>query len=119
MKKRVIFLMVLGCLQMFGDLTGLKALKVLGLATNASPAPKVFCSAQGLETFSSEFVVIYEGDAGLQHLPLTPYLRMQGPYNRRNVYGAVLAYGPILPEDLRDPVLHYGLGPQGRIGSSQ
>jgi hypothetical protein len=34
---------------------------------------------------------------------------MHGPYNRRNVYGAALAYGPVLPESLRDPVMRYAL----------
>jgi hypothetical protein len=27
------------------------------------------------------------------------YARLRGPYNRRNVYGAVLAYGPVLSTD--------------------
>jgi hypothetical protein len=29
------------------------------------------------------------------------YARLHGPYNRRNVYGAVLAYGPVLQADPR------------------
>ena len=34
---------------------------------------------------------------------------MRGPYNRRNVYGAALAYAPVIPATLRDPVIQYGL----------
>ena len=34
---------------------------------------------------------------------------MQGPYNRRNAYGAALAYGPVLPQELRDPVMRYAM----------
>lgn len=84
----------LGSLQMIGDLTGSKALKGIAIATNASPAPKVFCSAKGLETFSSTFQVASED----QNFTLTPELasKIQGPYNRRNIYGAILSYGPVL-----------------------
>jgi hypothetical protein len=39
---------------------------------------------------------------------------MRGPYNRRNIYGAVLAYGPVLVSDPRtlpmyDAVSRYAL----------
>jgi hypothetical protein len=34
---------------------------------------------------------------------------MRGPYNRRNVYGAALAYAPVLPPALRDPVTKHAL----------
>ena len=39
--------------------------------------------------------------AARAQLALTPevYARLRGPYNRRNVYGAVLAYGPVLATD--------------------
>lgn len=42
---------------------------------------------------------------------LTPEIngRLRGPYQRRNVYGAALAYGPILPPELRDPVMRRAL----------
>ena len=102
---------ILGFLQMIGDLSGLRVLKGLGAASAASPAPKVFCSAGGLETFSSRFVLEWRDPAGRrQSLPLSPalYRKLRGPYNRRNVYGAALAYGPVLPDELRDSVLANG-----------
>ena len=39
---------------------------------------------------------------------------MRGPYNRRNVYGAVLAYGPVMQSDaatrpMFESVAHYAL----------
>ena len=34
---------------------------------------------------------------------------MRGPYNRRNVYGAALAYAPVIPSTLRDPVIRHAL----------
>lgn len=105
-------LLVVGLLQMAGDVTGLTVLRGLGAATAASPAPRVFSSVRGLETFSTRFYLDWiDADGSAQSLELTPetYARMLGPYKRRNVYGAVLAYGPVLPADLRDPVMRYAL----------
>jgi len=54
---------------------------------------------RGLETFSTKFTLEWDGRDGKKHaLELTPelYQQVRGPYNRRNVYGAVLAYGPVL-----------------------
>lgn len=95
----VIFLVVLAMAQMFGDVLGFTPLAGLAAATTASPAPKVFSAVQGLETYSSRFSLEWRDRSGDEHvLDLTPdvYSRLRGPYNRRNAYGAVLAYGPIL-----------------------
>lgn len=102
-----LFLVTLGVAQMIGDLTGLLPLKAIAAATGASPAPKVFSAVQGLETYSTRFFL--EVDA--QRVELTPevYSRIRGPYNRRNVYGAALAYAPVLPAELRDSVMRYAL----------
>lgn len=101
------FLLVLGVAQMIGDVTGVLPLKAIAAATGASPAPKVFSAVQGLETYSTRFFL----DLGHSRTELTPevYSRMRGPYNRRNVYGAALAYGPVLPASMRDPVMQYAL----------
>src|SRR5437868_2098252 len=111
MNKSATALLVLGLLQMSGDLLellGLKAvgrpLKGIGAATTASPAPKVFSAVRGLETFSTRFYLEWTDRGGQNHeLLLTPelYGQLRGPYNRRNVYGAVLAYGPVLATDPR------------------
>lgn len=89
----------IGCLQMLGDLSGTTALKALGAASHASPAPRVFTAHQGFETFSSRFFLEWTDAQGApQQLELTPatYGRLDGPYNRRNAYGAALSYGPML-----------------------
>jgi hypothetical protein len=101
------FLLVLGLAQMAGDLTHLLPLKAIAAATGASPAPKVFSAVQGLETYSTKFYL----DLGDRRVELTPelYARIQGPYNRPNVYGAALAYGPVLPEILLRPVMRHAL----------
>lgn len=85
-------------------MTGIGALKGLGLASHAAPAPKVFTSAKGLETFSTRFVLEWRDNEGVTHsreLDRDVYGRFLGPYNRRNVYGALLAYGPVLLSDPR------------------
>jgi hypothetical protein len=102
MNRPVVFLLAVGLLQMSGDLLRLPVLKGIGAATVASPAPKVFSSVQGLETFSSEFYIEWTDRIGVAHsLKLTPelYAHIKGPYNRRNVFGAALAYAPILQKD--------------------
>jgi hypothetical protein len=119
MNRATIFLLALGLLQMTGDLVGQlisepvgKAVKGVAAATTASPAPKVFSAVRGLETYSTRFFLEWEDQDGRRcALELTPevYGRLRGPYNRRNVYGAALAYGPVLPVELRDPVLRYAV----------
>jgi hypothetical protein len=113
----VVLLLCLGVAQMAGDLTGVAALKGIASATGASPAPKVFSAVRGLETYSTRFFIEWKDRAGIaQFVELTPeiYARLAGPYNRRNVYGAVLAYGPVLSTDARtrpmfDAVARYAL----------
>jgi hypothetical protein len=111
MNKAAVLLLILGLLQMCGDLleqAGLRTvgrpLKGIGAATTASPAPKVFSVARGLETYSTRFFLEWNDRGGEEHsVLLTPEIarRIRGPYNRRNVYGAALAYGPVLATDDR------------------
>ncbi len=109
--KTAIALFVLGVLQMAGDLTGWPALKALGAITTASPAPRVFSAVKGYETYSTRFSIEWVEGEKWREFEITPevYSRMHGAYNRRNVYGAALAYGPVLPPELRDPVMRYAL----------
>jgi sterol desaturase/sphingolipid hydroxylase (fatty acid hydroxylase superfamily) len=92
-------LVVVGCLQMAGDLLGLRAIKAVGAAWHASPAPKVFTAQEGFETYSSRFHVDWRDAAGdARSMIITPerYAGVRGPYNRRNAYGAAISYGPVL-----------------------
>src|SRR5260221_4906379 len=98
MRKSVIALLALGMLQMTADVLHLRVLKGVAAATAASPAPKVFSSVRGLEAYSSPFYVEWTDNQGTFHSTrINPgnTAGFQGPYNRRNVYGAVLAYGPV------------------------
>lgn len=102
----------LGLLRMAGDTFRVPALDVLGMATAAAPAPKVFSAVRGLETYSTRFYLEWFDRKGEQQkFFITPetYARIEGPYNRRNVYGAALAYAPVLPSKFRDPVMGYAL----------
>ena len=117
MRKPVIALLALGMLQMTADVLHLRVLKGVAAATAASPAPKVFSSVRGLETYSSRFYVEWTDKAGAFHSTrISPEntAGLRGPYNRRNVYGAVLAYGPVLQSDpvarpMFEAVSHYAL----------
>ena len=111
-------LLTVGLLQMCGDLLDLPILKGIGAATAASPASKVFTTLRGYEAFSTRFSLEWTDHNGQQHsVQLTPdnYTKLRGPYNRRNVFGAVLAGGPILASDPKlrpmfDEVSAYALG---------
>jgi hypothetical protein len=101
-------LLSLGLLQMTGALLDAPLLTGFAAATGASPAPKVFSSVRGLETYSSRFQLEWDDRAGRFHeIEITPalYSRFEGPYNRRNAYGAVVAYGPVLASDPRTELL--------------
>jgi len=107
-------LVVVGLSAMAGDVSGLTPLFGAGLATGAAPAPKVFTSRDNLESFSATYVLEWEDASGTHQHTLDPqtYSRLKGPYNRRNVYGAALAGGPILNADpvmqpMLDEVVRY------------
>lgn len=118
-----IFLILLALLQMTGDLLNQNWMRGLGAAWGASPAPKVFSSVEGLETFSSEFFLIWTDQENILHrIQLTPKLakRLKGPYNRRNVYGAILSYGPVLSKNERmrdayESTLEYAINKKGPL----
>src|SRR3546814_880808 len=101
-----VILLGVGSLSMAGNLFDLAPLRGVGLATAMSPAPKVFSAVRGLETYSTRFFLEWNTvDGEAVSVELTPEINanLRGPYNRRNVYGAVLAYGPVLPTELPAP----------------
>ncbi|MEP4078983.1 hypothetical protein [Haloferula sp.] len=107
-------LLVVGVSQMVGYLTGVRALRGVGLASGVSPFPKVFCAADGYEAFAACYFVEgdqWDGELWSRQVDPEWYSQMRGPYNRRNVYGAALAFSPRLPEELRDSILNEALKP--------
>jgi hypothetical protein len=109
-------LVAIGCLQMISDLSGQPAVKAVGAALHASPAPKVFTAQNGFETYSSKFYIDWQDRAGARHsIELTPqnYGDLKGPYNRRNAYGAAISYAPVwasnpLTKPMGEQVARYG-----------
>ena len=109
---------VVGLFQIIGDAIGSKALKGVGACLVMSPFPKVFSDVNGLETFASDFKLIYQlPDGNETTLAITPelYQKLGGPYNRRNVYGAALSYAPRMPQPLWEAVFCFGLKPDGTM----
>jgi hypothetical protein len=107
-----ILVLIIGSTQMVGYLTGSRALRGIGLASGIAPYTKVFCEADGYEAFAARFRL--EGtrpDQSLWSCALDPerYARIKGPYNRRNVHGATLAFAPRLPDDLRSSLISQAL----------
>lgn len=113
MKKALyILVLLIGFLQIIGYLTQVKAIRSLGVLSASSPLPIVFTEVRGVETFASDFYIRYTDENGeKQEVQITPemYSKFSGPYNRRNIYGAAISYGLVLPEELWKPVLTYGL----------
>ena len=105
-----ILLVGMGLLQALGHITGNKTIKNLGLITVASPLPIVFTQQKGfLETFALDFTLVYEKNNKEERIKITPelYAQLDKPYNYRNVLGAAISYGPILPKELVVSVLNY------------
>src|SRR5262245_6289267 len=101
MKWKIVayLLLAVGLMQMTGDLLHLPPVKAVGAATMISPAPKVFSAVEKdgakFETYSTLFFLEWTDKAGAKHsLQITPenYSGLRGPYNRRNIFGAALAY---------------------------
>ena len=109
----------IGLLQIIGFATGQKWLKGIGQITVASPLPIVFTEQKGCETFALDFSIEYEDETGSRGLvPVTPqvYANFDEPYNYRNVLGAAISYGAILPEEIWKAVLTYAFIEPGEVG---
>lgn len=116
--RLAIAVLCIGMLQMTGYVLNSKVLRGLGLASGISPYTKVFCEADGYEAFAASFRLegfLKDGSRWSCDLDPEMYSRIKGPYNRRNVYGATLAFAPRLPEDLRSQLLDQAFRPGSRM----
>lgn len=94
-----IVLTLFATIKVIADIFGFQQLSAVAAVTNVAPAMKVFTAHKGYETYSSRFELSVDFDDGQTiTLELKPenYAGLKGPYNRRNVYGALIAYGPVL-----------------------
>ncbi|HKE94631.1 MAG TPA: hypothetical protein VKB34_10020 [Povalibacter sp.] len=119
------FLVTIGTLQMAADVLAMPGLKAIAAATQVSPAMRVFTAHQGYETHAARFRLSWRDPSGaMQELQLDPqsYAAVRGPYNRRNVYGAAFAYGPLLRADprlrpMQESVMRYAFCSPGALRS--
>ena len=124
-KRDALFLALvlgLGCLQMAGWVLDKPALQAVGKASVASPLPLVFSSHDGLETFAQDFSLEVHREGQIETLALDAkrYQLLEGSYNRRNTYGALFSFGPLLEESVPEvltSVLHYSLCEPGALVS--
>lgn len=100
-KSPTILIGLIACLPIAGHFLGSDTIKGLGLVSGFAPYPKVFCESHGYEPFAATFELQGSNDKTIT-LTADRYSDLKGPYQRRNVYGAALAYAPRLPDDLRD-----------------
>lgn len=112
--RRFLYILIIttGLLQVMGYLTNIKMIRNLGMATASSPLPIVFTEIKGVETFASDFFIQYTDTNEIRkEIKITPeiYSKLKGPYNRRNIYGAAISYGPVLKKELWQAVFNYGL----------
>lgn len=94
-----------------------KAIQAPGQLLLASPAPKVFCRRGDFEPFAYRHDVTVVGGATTETFALdrVRYGQLEGPYALRNVYGAALVFGPLMPAETTEGVLHHGLCTPGRL----
>lgn len=106
-----IVILILGMTQFLGGWFNIKVLKGFGASLAMAPYTKVFSDVNGLETFASTFEIHTKKGEYWSSITITPevYGKLKGSYNRRNVYGAGLSYGPKLPEELRRQIFSYSL----------
>ncbi len=114
MRKTLYYIIVgIGLLQTIGYLTKVDVVRNIGLVTSASPLPIVFTEVKGVEAFAGDYYFQWKKDetSSVEKIKVTPalYSKLKGPYNRRNIYGAAIAGGPILPQKLSNPIINYGL----------
>lgn len=112
MRKYIyILIVIIGLLQAIGFLLGNKMIRGMGTVSGSSPLPLVFTEIKGVETFASDFYIQYVTAEGKkEEIQITPamYSKLKGPYNRRNIYGAAISYGPILRKEIWGSVFDYG-----------
>lgn len=112
--KCAIGMLVVGSFQMLGHALQQQWLRGIGLASGIAPFTKVFCEADGYEAFAATFTLegtMENGTVWSRKLDPEWYAQLDGPYNRRNVYGAALAFAPRLPEPLREELIRQSLAP--------
>lgn len=108
-------------IKIVADVSGFERLSAVAAITNVAPAMMVFTAQNGYETYSSVFeltVHYIDGRTITTELNPSNYSGLRGPYNRRNVYGALIAYGPVLVKNPRTQPMWNEMAHRAFCGSS-
>ena len=112
----------IGLIQTLGFFIGSKAVRGIGLTTMASPLPIVFTQFRGIETFALKMnseITTRSGEVSNHEMTPQKYSMLKGPYNLRNVYGAVISYGAGFESEkekkLLSAVLNHGFCSPGNL----
>ncbi len=123
MKYRLaaIVLIFFATVRVAADLLEKPRFSAAAAVTNLAPAMKVFTAHEGYETYSASFTLrVRFRDGETVEIPLNPatYAGLRGPYNRRNVYGALIAYGPVLIANPKTRPMWQAMAQRGFCGES-
>uniref|UniRef100_A0A6C0C8P2 Fatty acid hydroxylase domain-containing protein n=1 Tax=viral metagenome TaxID=1070528 RepID=A0A6C0C8P2_9ZZZZ len=107
-----ILLLILGSLNLIGYIFFSPTLQGIAFASASSPLPFVFSAYEGIETYSLKYSDILVNNETMIDLN-DAYSKIEGPYNLRNVYGAMFTYGPLFKNEklvqLRQDILRWGI----------
>jgi hypothetical protein len=110
MKIRAFFLLVIGTLQMMGEVFNSALFQNVAFASGASLAPKVFSGRMGIEGFASVYFLEWKTKDGQEHSLRVDHKvleKLNGPQARRNIYTAAFPASPAVPAELTDSLLRY------------
>ena len=116
-KKTLMYsLIIWGAASSVGYMIHENRVRGIGFASVSSPLPLVFSSYQGVETFSTTFSLNaeFQNSTTIQmEMDSSLYAKIQGSYNRQNIYGAMFSHGVFFVDPkmlhLRNEILHYAV----------
>ena len=107
-----ILILVIGLISITGFVFFSPTIQTIGTVTASSPLPFVFSAYNGTETFAFDYVktvVNNNTEIDLKYI----YQNIDGPYNRRNVFGVALSYGVLFRQsnliEMRNSVLQWAI----------
>ena len=111
-------LLLIGSLQLAGYVVRAEMLRAVGAATAVAPLPNAFADVDGFEAFASDLTLAYRDSSHESrelHVTAEALARLEGPDERRRMYGAALFQAPRLPESLWLSVYCHGMDRGGAV----
>lgn len=113
-----LLLLLAASMQLVGYVARTEMLRAVGAATALAPLPNAFADVDGFEAFASDLTLAYrDGNREPRELHVTAdqLARLEGPDERRRLYGAALFQAPRLPESLWLSVYCHGMDRGGPV----